>query len=44
MSGTVKRKYSTIIPLQPPRRKTMEELPELIDHINLLIAEGKGPR
>ena len=24
--------------------KTMEELPELIDHINLLIAEGKGPR
>lgn len=24
--------------------KTMEELPELIDHINLLIAEGKRPR
>jgi phosphonoacetaldehyde hydrolase len=24
--------------------KTMEELPELIDHINLLIADGKRPR
>ncbi|MBX9957068.1 hypothetical protein H7T43_19430 [Peribacillus simplex] len=24
--------------------KTMEELPELIDHINLLISDGKRPR